>query len=462
MRKTKTVLLIVALLLAVVMTASIGTYGWYRLNHVKVDGEIYDRHATHLDLREKNISEAKYLELCNALPETKIIWDVPFQGQRYSQDIKELTVTELSDADILMLEYLPELSYVDATQCRDYDAIAALREKFPQCQVDFYIHMGDEKLEENIDSLKITAGQVTLEDLQAALPHLPALSKLHFEDPDIPAADILSIQEQYPEVTVTWDKPILGENFDTAAEELDLSGKVVANLQEVETAVSYYPNLTKLVMVDCELGNDEMAAFRERARDKFQVIWGVQVGQAYLRTDDIGFIPSNKNLRVRDDELENLKYCEGLIAVDLGHTGLGNLSWVTGTPHLKYLIVGDGNVFNESITHLSCLKELEFLEIFMCPVSDISPLAECTSLKDLNLSETYVREVEPLTKLTNLEHLWMLNNHLGSDTKEYLQQYLPNTQIEVGGGGTCHGRGWRQMDSYYAMRDALGMWYMKG
>ena len=460
MRKAKLVLLLLALVLAVLMTATIGTYGWYRLNHVKVNGEIYDRHATHLDLRGEDVSEAEYLQLCQALPDTKVIWDVPFQGNRYPEDTQQLVITEISDADMLMLDYLPGLTYIDATECRDYGMIDKLREKLPGCQIDFYIHLGSEKLEEHTESLKIKKGQVTSQELQDAISHLPSLKMLSFDDPDIPFADIEAIQTQYPELKISWEKPILGKTYPLDTKELDLSNVQVSNLKEVEQAVSYYPDLKKLIMVDCGVKNEDMAAFRERARDRFQVVWGVQVGQAYLRTDQTGFVPSNHNQRVKNEDTENLKYCEGLLAVDFGHIGVTELSWVSGTPHLKYLILGDGNVKNEDIQHLAQLQELVYLEIFMTPVTDISPLVNCKALEDLNLSRSYV-DVKPLGKMPWLKNLWMQGNDLSTAEKEYLTEKLPNTHIDWVHYNTCHGRGWRQLPNYYAMRDTLGMWYMK-
>ena len=116
---------------------------------------------------------------------------------------------------------------------------------------------------------------------------------------------------------------------------------------------------------------------------------------------------------------------------------------------------------SEDIAHLSACQELEYLEIFMTPVKDISPLVECKALKDLNLSRSYV-DITPLLEMTWLENLWLLGNKTRYEDRLLLEEKLPNTRIETGYHSTCHGRGWRNMDSYYEMRDILGMWYMKG
>ena len=451
---------VLALLLAVAMTASIGLYGVYRLNHIKIGDQVFDIHLETLDLRDQNLPVEDYQMYRDALPHTQVIWDAPFQGKWYPLDTEELTISQITDEDMQSLQYFTKLKTLNATECRDYDQIQKLQTMLPDCYVNYAIHLGDQKLSPTTESLEFKSGETNAEELKTAIPHLVKLKSVNFENPEIPGQDLQELQKEFPDVTFTWNKKILGKKYEMDLKELDFSKQKVT-AKEAEAYAAYFPELEKLTMLECKVDNKEMAQLRDRVRDQYKVIWGVQVGDAYLRSDVTGFIPSNSGYKVSDEDLDNLQYCEDLIAVDLGHTGKGNLAWVKGTPHLKYLIMGDGNVYNEDVAHLSCLKELEYLELFHCPVSDISPLTECTALRDLLLSETGVVNVEPLTKMPSLEHLWILNNGLGYNTKVYLEEYLPNAVVMVGGGSN-HGRGWRDIDNYFKMRDALGMWYMKG
>lgn len=461
MNKTKKILVALAIVLGLALVGTLGGFVWFRMTHVKVEGVIYEKKTELLDLRGTDASLEHYRNLRSALPGCVIRWDVPFQGQRYPDDLSEITVTTLTEEDIQMLDYMPRLSHVDATQCEDYEAILSFKAHRPDCQVDYRIHLGDQALEPNVENAEFVVDEITAQDFRDAISYLPNLKAVHFSDPAVPAEDLYALQEEFPQIEFTWDKIVLGKRMGMDTTELIFSGTKVESAQAVEALAAYFPNLEKVEMVDCDVSNEDMAAYRERVRGKYQVIWGVQVGQAYLRTDEKGFIPSNHALRVTNDDLNNLRFCEGLIAVDLGHIGVGNLSWVSGTPHLKYLIVGDGNVRNEDVAHLSQLKELTYLEIFMSPVTDISPLVECTALEDLNLSRSYV-DVKPLGEMTWLKNLWLLGNKTKAEDAEYLREHLPNTRIETGYHSTCHGRGWRDMQSYRDMRDALGMWYMKG
>ena len=455
------VLALLSVLLALILSIEVVLFFLSKTVYIKIDDTRYERSASSLDLRGKDISLEHYNHLRKELPRCEIRWDVPFQGKRYDSETERIEIRELTMDEVEQLDLLPRLKQVDAEECRDLRALAALRKRRPDCTVNLSVFLGDMRIEEDAEALVLEKKEITADELRDAMGQLKNLKEIYLQDPEIPGMELRAMREEFPQVEITWNKPVMGVEYPEDIEEIDLSNTSPESLEQVESLMAYYPNLKKLTMEHCGFADEDMAVFRERVRSQYKVIWGVQVGEAYVRTDQQGFIPSNSGARVRNEDAGQLKYCEGLIAVDLGHTGTTDLSWVTGTPHLKYLIMGDGNVFNEDVAHLACLKELEYLELFHCPVSDISPLTECTALKDILLSSTYVTNVEPLTKLPNLEHIWLINNGLGYNTRVYLEEHFPNAVIQVGG-GSDHGRGWRDMDSYFDMRDVLGMWYMKG
>ena len=456
----KKVMAVLAVVLALLLSVEIGGYFLFRSVYTNIDGELYKKTSTYLDLRGQNISQEHFLRIQEEMPYCHVDWDVPFQGNRYDSTTTELTVQTLSGEDIIQLDFFPELKTVDASRVEEYENVMALRERRPECKVLAALYVGNRKLQEDVTSLQFRQGEATAKDLRRILPYLKDLRELSFEDPWIPGLELQKIQEEFPKVHMTWEKLVQGESYPMDTVELDLSGKQINSLTELEAELAYYPELQKVIMEHCGFGDESMAAFRERVRDQYQVVWGVQVGQAYVRTDQQGFIPSNTNKRVTNEDANQLKYCEGLISVDLGHIGVTNLSWVSGTPHLKYLIVGDSDVKDEHLKPLAQLKELEFLEVFRCNVKDISPILEIKSLRDLNLSETLV-ELDQLMQLTWVENLWLLNCPLNRPQIDKLQEKLPNTHIEAFHYMNDHGKGWRRLPRYYEMRDILGMWYMK-
>ena len=72
-----TVLVIVLILLVLVAGGILG-FGWYRNNHVFVEGEAYPKDAEYLNLRGTGISVAHYEQLREAFPNCEIQWELPF------------------------------------------------------------------------------------------------------------------------------------------------------------------------------------------------------------------------------------------------------------------------------------------------------------------------------------------------------------------------------------------------
>ena len=199
-----------------------------------------------------------------------------------------------------------------------------------------------------------------------------------------------------------------------------------------------------------------MAAFREEKRAEYKVVWTVYLGSiAKCRTDATKFMPLTQgDGYFQDWNAKDLKYCEDLEAIDIGHSRVKYIEWVAYMPHLKYLILADTDV--RRLDGIENCKELVWLELSWCPVESYEPLVGCTALEDLNISRTFA-DPEPISQMTWLKNLYMIFGS-GSDAWKCTQA-LPNTRVVANGDATVGG-GWRRLPNYYAMRDCLGMYYM--
>ena len=207
-----------------------------------------------------------------------------------------------------------------------------------------------------------------------------------------------------------------------------------------------------------------MAALNDR-HENVRFVWRVYFSEFSLRTDDTNFIAA----RVRNDfpiysnDLEVLKYCPDLQALDLGHKNITHLNFLRYVPHLKYLILVENDV--NDITPIGELQELTYLEMFWTKCEDISPLQNCKALTDLNISYIYCRPAKCLETLVNmpqLERLWYCGNNLNAGQLEELQAALPDTEMYLAAHGEPTGSTWREHPHYFEMRDFFGMYYMPG
>lgn len=503
MKKTLIIIFVILLVLALGAAGGILGYNrWYQNNHVFVDDVAYEKELSFLDLRGTGASMEYYESLRSQLPDCEIRYDLPFQGGFYADDTKELTITTLTDAEVELLDYLPQLKTVDARGCTDYSQLMALQERRPECKVlytvSFYgvdynqdareMVFGTEMPENSAETVpeetqpenkkskdeaeetqpEASAGtqaepQPQLSELLQVLAWLPKMETIHFHQPEMSGKDLVSLREAYPNITVTWEKDAFGTTFQHDVTEIELSKMYFSSLDEVEAQAAYFPSLEKLVLLDCgydrkNLFDDEtLAAFREKMRPDYKVVWSMNLYGMVVRTDDLYFMPNKYGIKISNYMLPRLRYCEDMLCVDLGHHNVVDLSFVEGMPHLKYFICIDSNLLY--IEPLGTCKELVYCELFWTPISDFSPLLGCTALEDLNIART---NGDPMIfkDMPWLKNLWVPSYRMTEDKRAELQDALPNTNI-VYCDYEMTRNGWRELPNYFAMRDLLGMPYNK-
>ena len=139
--------LIIAIVILSLLLAGLAGLIWYQGSHVFVEGTAYAKNAEVVDLRGQNISEAHYLTVQQALPDSRVIWDVPFQGGKASSDARSLAIASVQSEDIRMLKaYFPDLSAIDASACTDYAMLALLAGELPGCDVQYTVDLGTQHL----------------------------------------------------------------------------------------------------------------------------------------------------------------------------------------------------------------------------------------------------------------------------------------------------------------------------
>ena len=363
--KKKLIIIILAVLLVLVLAAVGGILGynhWYQSNHVFVDDVAYEKEVTFIDLRGTGASLEYYESLRTQLPDCEIRYDLPFQGAFYPDDTKELTIATLSDADVELLDYLPMLKTVDARGCTDYEQLLALQTRRPECSVlytvsffgvDYDQDAGEmvfgapkaepaatEETQPEAAEEEPAAPQPQLAELLQVLAWLPDMQTIHFYQPEMSGQDLVTLRQTYPDITITWEKDAFGTTYSDDVTEIELKNMYFASLDEVEEQAGYFPSLEKLVLLDCgydrkNLFEDEtLAAFREKMRPDYKVVWSMNMYGMVVRTDDLYFMPNKYGVKISTYGVQRLRYCEDMLCVDLGHHNIVDLSFVEGMPHL--------------------------------------------------------------------------------------------------------------------------------
>lgn len=535
-RKSNKKPIIILLILVILSAALLGGMIWFMMTHFFVGGKAYPNEAEELDLRNQIISVKEYDSIRQELPDCEIRWNIPFQNSAYPDDTASLSLRSLSDADLDMLSYFTQLTAVDAAGCRDYAQLQKLKEMYPNVRLSYTVTIGGQEypqdatavvcsdltddeialmaylpelvhvdasgcqddtrlavLMEAFPALEVSyqvelLGQTFTEaDVSAVfndpdvgmllegLVKVPALETVHLVEPFASAEALRQLMEAYPDITFTWDKTVLGKTFNSAETEYDLSDLSLSGYSEtgwtlepmlpmetekiarnVENAMAYFPNAEKVILPAYHFDNETMAEFREKMRPEYKVVWTVYVTKKPVRTDQEVIHSSAYQVCFIDEQSQDLRYCEDAIVVDVGHSYIKDISWVEGMPNLKYLILTHNWV--KDLTPLSTCKNLIYLELYWNDhIPDYTPLQGCTALEDLNVSGTYA-DVEPLLELTWLKNLWANRCGLTEAESQMLEEGLPNTKV-VTREGMYTGGGWRQVQGYYDMRDIMGLPY---
>ena len=550
--------LLVVLLCLLILAAVLLGLVWHMRHYVMIDLKFYPSDPQTLDLREENISISHHDKIIRRLPDSEVLWNIPFQEERYPQETKTLTVSELTKKDISVLAYFEALTTLDARDCTDYALLQQVKKTYPQLEVRYQVSINGTSYPHDAAVLALTG--ITEEEL-ALLEYLPALTevqvsgssegsdmeslkelcqkrgiaflvmlggegrtqdttelqlesttdaelellsllpnltKVHIKAPQAQAQTLLQAVEELPKTAITWEKEVFGMLLSSDTKELDLTAAIseegakayehaktisihgerdettwlfpydedypLPEMEEqtaqliatVQENLAYFPNMETLFMGGAILDNEAMAAFREEMRESYKVVWTVRCGSMVARTDTPYFMPTKYHVYYfQDHESDNLKYCEDMICVDLGHMAIKHIEWAAYMPKLQYLILAHSDV--RSIEPLRNCKELKFLEVDSSAVKDFSPLLDCTKLEDLNVGDTY-GNFEVIQEMTWLKNLWMVDCSRSAVYK--ISQALPDVHLMASGSATV-ANGWRELPNYYAMRDIMNMYYME-
>ena len=405
-----------------------------------------------LDLRGTGMTNWQYQILKGLHPNCEILWDPVFQGVAYPENTRNLKAQTLTMQDVEDLAYFPELMHLDASACRDYDAILQLQQNYPDLSLYYTVKAGGKIL--HTTATEAVLVDATTEELGYVLQLLPELQSVLLKGQLPEVEQILVYRQQYPQVEIRWQVEIYGRIFSGEETEIDLCGIPMEDVSQVEEKSRYFSQLEKVLMWDCGISNEEMEALNQR-NDSVLFVWMVDLGdRVRVRTDIDNFICHNYNHFLTEEECANFRYCTEIVALDLGHRDIIHCDFVKYMTKLKYLILADTMVTD--LSPLAGLENLVFLEVFLLDIESFEPLLTLTGLEDLNIGFTK-GDIEIIKQMTWLKKLWWTGNSLTYEQEQEIIAALPNTQTCFEWGYSSTGGGWRKNPNYYAMRELLGM-----
>lgn len=285
------------------------------------------------------------------------------------------------------------------------------------------------------------------------------LKEVIIETQELTPKEKMELITTYPNVFFKYNIKLFDIDVSSDSEELNLSNKKNISYQELHDTIKLLPKLKSIDLSNTNLSNEESAQLREDYPN-IKIDWIIHLNNKWsLRTDAVTFsvLVTNFNYkRMTSKDIQVLKYCTNLKALDLGHQDITDISVIGDyLPELRVLILADNKI--SDLTPLAKLKHLHYLELFMNNITDLTPLAECKEMVDLNVCHNYrLSNIIPILNYTKLERLWISSCKISQTDYSVLRQKYPNIQMVIKDNYTSTGSGWRKHTRYYTM---ISMFY---
>ncbi len=463
--------------------------------NVPIGEQLFDSHARSITLLEihteqipllqylheleyielgESITVAQWSELQKILPQCRIHWAISLGTRSFSpmSEYLHLNGTGVSAEELeTKLSLFPSLKEVKIT-----DTLLSSQQRqllstaYPNIRFQWHVAVDDCLFLNTATHISLDGPDVSVQSLIECADQFEGVRVLDVAGCGLSAAELLALKDAF-HAKLEGNFVLFDRVVDLDVRELDLSGIMMEDTLAVEQAVGLLPQLEKVIMCDCGIDSEAMDAMGQR-HPEIKFVWNVRIGKAVIRTDETSFISckfgywpvggvgptEDANNRLFDQDCVEFKYCRDMIALDMGHMALTDISFLKYMPKLQYLILADNPI--EDFSALQYVPNLVFLEIFMTSFDQAEVLTQLKDLKALNIGYSKIKNWEPLMEMTWLDRLWIPGTRLESTAYWQIRDALPNTEfIYRGEHSTDHN--WRDSDYYRQMRDLLGMPHLK-
>ncbi len=364
-------------------------------------------------------------------------------GIEKCEQLESVNLHDTGISDISPLLSISGLKRADLTGCElSVEQYDKMHEALPECEIAWEVPISGKRYP--LDTASIDLTEIQPADYRL-ITYLPSLTEVNAEGCEIDG-ELVDIRKSMPDCTFNWHIEAFGRSIGSNEELLDLNETKV-DMDELVNAVELLPGLKRVELCDSGFTNRQMEGLIAQFPE-IKFVWRVYFGYWDLRTDATNFSTAHlfRLGKVIDPEsAQVLKYCTDLVALDLGHNPIRDISFITSLKKLRSLILVDCEI--KDISPLRELPNLEYVELFENELVDISPLAKLNTIKELNVTKNRIEDLSPLYGLTNLEKLWVGMNPTSDEQKELIAANAPEGCIvTIKMGKHPCSEGWRPLD----------------
>lgn len=389
-------------------------------------------------------------------PKVEVVYTVKLGTVTVSSEETALVLDPGScDYDTLAenLKYLPNLETVSLPRTT-YTAqeVLALQGLYPDAAFDYtMIVLGQELTAETTELNLSVLEPERVADVAGRIGLFPNITKVELMDSQgqsqLSMDDVKLLQESAPNALFHYVFQLFGKTVSTTDERIEFIKEDIGNegVEELRNALDILQGCQYFLLDGCGIDNETMAAIREDYRDRTKIVWRVWFGV----TDRYTFLTDTDTIRavynVTDDTCGPMQYCEDVKYMDLGHnTELTDTSFIAPMTQLEIVILSGSPITD--LTPFAEHDELVFLELAHCGyLKDVTPLATCDKLANINLSFTKVDDISSLYDLP-LEQLCAVSSKIMWKDWQAILDRHPECAIRYEG-TQPYGTGWRYKKS---------------
>lgn len=329
--------------------------------------------------------------------------------------------------------------------------VEQLRSAYPELEIRYTVDILGKEFPEDateVDLSGLTEAQV--ERTIPALVRLPALEQAELMDSNgscsLSKQDVRRLVEAAPGVKFHYIFSLFGTTVSTTDETVEFEGLSLDESCETELrdALAIMTEGSSVILDRCGLSSEFLDNIRKDYTNT-DLVWRVWFGTGgrYSYRTNAQTIRAVYN--VTNDTCGEMKYCRSVKYMDLGHNEtLSDFSFVGYMPELEILIAS-GSMVSDLSGFENC-KKLEFLELAYCNrLEELTPLAGCEGLKNLNICYTKVSNLQALDTLP-MEQLFCKRTRVGADEQKLFKQIHPDCIATFYGNEAYAGPGWRYTD----------------
>ena len=393
---------------------------------------------------------------------------VDIGGTEVEPSVTELDLSGGCEPEAL-LAAAPQLTEVTAIELGKTDLtaeqLAELRAAFPNAELTYTVELLGQELNQDTETLDLPGmDPAASAELAAVLPKLPQLESVNFVSEDgICAYTLETVSEldqlraAAPDVYFRVSFDLFGQTVTSEDIEIRYVDAAIGNegLGQFYQVMPYLTSCEYLLLDECGIDNETMAQFRDDFPE-VKIVWRIWMGSRYTVLTDVKKIlaSSDSEPKMEFHQAEDLKYCQDVVYLDLGHNRIPDISFVESMPNLEVAVLAI-NYWTDATPLASCSK-LEYLEIFSTFVTDLTPLASLSNLRHLNICNTRITDATPLYALTGLERLWVgCTTSLSNSSLAELREHLPNCEINTTTASPT-AEGWRVHPRYDLLSEQFG------